>query len=265
MTSDLDPVDTASETHARRWLLLIVGLALALVCLTVALVYLIAGQHKAGHATTDGANRESIEVFHYQVSELSALAGYLSDLDDGRLKAAPPIDWFLAPRSDAYVARFVFDRTQNSPLPRITIEAGDAPFDQPSDLTEQNLGEFVEQLNTTLDAGRRQALERTRMDLVLGDVACVAYQVHRELHVGTNSYQVVREVLVTLHDGRLYTVSLDSLPWKLDDYRADAWAVVASLRFLQPPAPSEPPPASDSAEPADKQPDAAVPSPPDAT
>ena len=135
------------------------------------------------------------------MDELSDLGGYLSDLDEGRLRAAPPVEWYVEPRAKDYVARFVFDRMRQSPLPRITIEARDADFQQPRDVNQANLREFLELFTNSLSEDTRQAVEGDLLMLVLGDVPCVAYKLNKQFRVGNRVYPAEREVLVTLSQG----------------------------------------------------------------
>ncbi len=207
--------------------------ALALVGLTVAAVYLMSHRGRpvslpAGAAAQVSA--ETLEVFAYSADELSALADFLPDLDEGRVRAAPPVDWHVASRDPKCVARFLFDRA--FPLPRITIEARAASFPQPRDVRRENLLEFRERLLGSLEGKMRQAMEGQCWALVLGDVPCIAYRTQQVFQVGSGRYGADREVLVTLRNGRLYTVILDVQAGQLDDYRADAWAVMAGLKFL---------------------------------
>ena len=209
-------------------------LAVGLVCLTILCLYQTVRIRRQGAQTVRPSSSKP-EIHRYSPEDLSALAGYLSDdLDDGRLRVAPPISWYVAPRDKAYLVRFVFDRLRQSPLPRITIEAHDADFQHPRDVTQANLPEFLKQFTDSLDERTRRASEGRILMLMLGDVPCVSYTLNREFRVGTSRYKSEREVLVTLRNGRLYTVSLDVYAGKLLDSQGDAYAVVAGLRFVQP-------------------------------
>jgi hypothetical protein len=205
--------------------------AIRLACLIIGLLCLTIG---IGCQDDPATGQPAPEIYRFSVDELSDLGGYLSDLDEGRLRAAPPVEWYVEPRAKDYVTRFVFDRMRQSPLPRITIEARDADFPRPRDVTQANLHEFLAMFTNSLDEGIRQAVEGDLLMLVLGDVPCVAYKVNKQFRVGSRVYPAEREVLVTLSRGRIYTVSLDVYAGKLEDYRADAYAVVAGFQFLQP-------------------------------
>ena len=244
MTQGTTPSDT--EAGAPRHPIVLAWLAIVfLVCLIVAIVWLTISMWRQGSAAATpaaSAPAETPEIYTYSVNELSALAGYLSDLDEGRLRAAPPVQWCVAPRSKDCVARFVFDPTRQSPLPRITIESRDAGFPQLRDVNRANLHEFLAQFTRTLGDDAQPTVPRDLLVLVLGDVPCLAYTVNKQFRTGSRRFAAERHVVVTLRHGRLYTVSLDVYTGKLDDYRADVWAVVAGLQFPQPAAtePEEP-------------------------
>ncbi len=236
--------DTTSASAGRagpRQLLLPACLAIALVCLIVLFLYLtirIGRQGRAPAVPPAPSAPAPSEIYAYAVDELPALAAYLSaDLDAGRLRAAPPIDWFVAPRDKQHLAQFVLDRTGQSPLPRIRIDARDAPFRQLRDVTRENLPEFLALFPATLDDATRGATAGRILMLRIGDVPCLRYTQNLEFRVGPRKYAGERGVLVTLRQGRLYTVTLDVYVGKLDVYNGDAFAVIAGLQFLPPAAP----------------------------
>jgi hypothetical protein len=187
------------------------------------------GPTGAGHA---GGGAAGQEVFEYSADKLSGLAAYLPPLDDGRLRVAPPIQWQLRPRSEAYVARFVLD--PRVALPRITVEVTDADFPQPVDLTREDLLEFAQRIALGMDESTRQSLMVDVQPLVLGRVPCVRYVVHLRLKQDGKTFRAERETIATLAGGRIYQVVLDVFAGKLDDYRADAFAVMAGMEFLVP-------------------------------
>ncbi len=232
MTQDTISPNAGGRSLRRPVLLacLAMGLIIGLMCLTIG----IGRQEDPSTGPPAQAAASAPETYRFSVDELSDLGGYLSDLDEGRLRAAPPVEWYVEPRAKDYVTRFVFDRMRQSPLPRITIEARDADFQQPRDVNQANLREFLELFTNSLSEDTLQAVEGDLLMLVLGDVPCVAYKLNKQFRVGNRVYPAEREVIVTLSRGRIYTVSLDVYAGKLEDYRADAYAVVAGFQFLQP-------------------------------
>ncbi len=174
------------------------------------------------------------EVPGYTVDELSSIGSHLESLDEGRLCVAPPIEWHMVPRGKDYVVRFVRDRTNRSPLPRITVEAGETDWKKLGELSEANLKQFRDAVADDLEQKTRQALEEDVKPLKLGSILCVHYVVRKQYQVGGKVIRGSREVIQTLQHGRLYTVSLDVYAGKLYDYRGDAFAVMANMRFLVP-------------------------------
>jgi hypothetical protein len=247
-------LDTQSPSAAgsrRRHPLFYAGAAFGLIAVIVAVACLVFGRarhQEPALPATPPAAAATPEIQHYPTDQLSTLASYLPDVDEGRLRVAPPIDWYIAPRGENYVARFVFDRMRQSPLPRITVEARVADSPKLRDVTEEKLLEFMEEFVGSWDKDTPPAVHDSLLPLVLGDVPCVAYRMSKRFRLGNRVYPADREVLVTLRRGRLYTVSLDVYAGQLDDYRADAWGVVAGLQFPEPDATDQPPPAADKAD-----------------
>jgi hypothetical protein len=178
------------------------------------------------------------QIHRFAPSELTALGGYLEDADDGRLSLAPPVEWRRKLRDKAYVAQFVL--TEQSPFPRITVHVREAGFRVPRDATdEDSLLKFLDQIKTTLDRDSVTTLEGPQ-PLILGDVPCVRYVCLMGFHLKSasgsedRSIRGDREVIETLTRGRIYSVILDTYEGKIEDYRADAYAVVAGLRFQHP-------------------------------
>ncbi len=75
------------------------------------------------------------QIHRFDLSELTALGGYLEDLDEGRVSLAPPVEWRRSRRDKAHVARFVL--TEQSPFPRITVEVRDAGFREPRAVSDE--------------------------------------------------------------------------------------------------------------------------------
>lgn len=184
----------------------------------------------------------SPEVFKYSLEELSQIGGYLPVLDEGRLQVAPPVDWHMASRSKDYVARFLFDQNRRLALPRITVEVAEAEATDPRNLTKENLVAHVEALTSRIDDKLRQAVQESMRPMMLGDVPCVRYVVPKAFRQGDRTLRGEREVLQTIRDGRVYTVSLDVNASMLLEFRADVYAVVATMKFPLAPEPDAPEP-----------------------
>lgn len=215
--------------------------ALSCLCLVLA-----AGCGPAPPAVTPAHSEpgSELDVWEFQVDELSDLAAYLAEVDQGRLRIAPPIEWRVAPRSRDYLVRFVRFPDSASPLPRITVVGRDA--DTESTATDRAaVRAQLERLAAGIPQREAQAQEFSL--LVLGDVPCLRYIVPRTFRIGERSFRGEREVLITVANRRRYTVTLDVHAGKLEDYRADAYAVMAGMQFLQPSGGNESPPPAQSA------------------
>jgi hypothetical protein len=169
------------------------------------------------------------QVLGYRVDELSAIGAYLPELDEGRLQVAPPVDWRLAPRSNDYVARFVFDR--QSLLPMITVRVQEAEQENPGTLTRENVVSYVAALDASIDERLRSSLKEPIEPLMLGDVPCARYVQAKAFRRGERIIKASREVIETIRDGRVYSVELDAHVATLVEYRADAYAVMANMKF----------------------------------
>ena len=173
------------------------------------------------------------KVWRFSLKELNArLGAYLPPLDDGRLKAAPPEGWYAESRNKAYVTRFVLDRTHHAPLPRITILAEAATFKAPRALNEGNQLVFLKLVADSLGGATVAALKEPVRPMVIGSAPCVRYVVRVNLRLGKKTITADREVLKTLHGGRVYTVILDSNRGQLPKDRSKAYVVFAGLEFL---------------------------------
>lgn len=188
-------------------------------------------RESAPRSSAASRSSASKELMGYETEELSPIGNYLPVLDEGRLKAAPPVDWQVASRSQDYVVRFVFDRSRRIPLPRITIGARDATANEPLNLDRENVVAFVEALMGGMDEASLQALDGRVEPLMLGEIPCARYVVDKQFRFGERTLPARGEVLKTIRDGRVYTVLLDANVNTLVDYRADAYAVMANLRF----------------------------------
>jgi hypothetical protein len=191
-----------------------------------------AGCREAAGPQAMGPSTGTPTVFEYSASELSALGAYLPPLDEQRVCVAPPKQWHVRPRSEAYLARFA--RDTRIFLPRITVEAAQPGFEELRDVDRDSVVEFARLVASSLgDATQRMSQVGVR-PVVLGEVPCALYMVRVSLKVADRSHQADREVLTTLYHGRMYRVVLDVFPGQLDDYRADAFAVMAGMQFLAP-------------------------------
>ena len=120
-------------------------------CRIVWLTISIRRQGSAAATPAASAPAETPEIYTYSVDELSALAGYLSDLDEGSAAGRSTGSTGMLRRAARTTLRDSCSiRTRQSPLPRITIEARDAGFPQLRDVNRANLHEFLAQFTRTL-------------------------------------------------------------------------------------------------------------------
>lgn len=179
------------------------------------------------------ATADNTQVRHYTVDQIGEeLGGYLPPLDKQRLHIAPPAGWHVEPRSSKYLARFVFDETHRSPLPRITVTAEDADFDEPVDLDEKSLGLFLDLLDSALSDSARKGMLEPMKPMVLGDVPCVRFVVGKVYRRGNKKIRGECQIVKTLHAGRIYTVALDVYRGTLLEHHNEAYVVVAGMEFL---------------------------------
>ncbi len=184
------------------------------------------GQSGAATADSSVVKRYTIE----QIGE--TLGGYLPPLDNQRLRIAPPADWHVQPRSRKYLARFVFDATHRSPLPRITVTVDDANFDEPSELDDKSLGLFLDLLDSKMSDSARKGLIEPMKPMILGDIPCVRYVVGKVYRRGNRKIPGESQIVKTLHAGRIYTVTLDAYRGTLLGHHNEAYVVVAGMVFL---------------------------------
>lgn len=174
----------------------------------------------------------STELKRYAVADLRVQPGDpLPPLDGGNLQIAVPQEWDWArPQSDSgkqYLIGFHRKGSSLTNLPRILIEAEEAPAEFPT-VTEASLDKFVQYVGSTVSA---DAVRVPVQPLILGDIPC-------SRHVESarrKTVSVPRQVIKTVVNGRMYTVSLEVLELQFELYRDAAYAVVASI---QPPASS---------------------------
>ena len=70
--------------------------------------------------------------------------------------------------------------------------------------------------------------------MVLGDVPCLRYVVSKGYKLGDKVIQGECQVVMTLHAGHIYTVSLDVYRGTLIANKNRAYVVVAGMDFLTP-------------------------------
>ncbi len=181
----------------------------------------------------------SPEILGYTVEDLSVIGSYLPALDEACLQVAPPAEWHVAPRSKNYVVRFLFDRNRRLELPRITVKVSAAQEEDPRNLSKKNLVSYIQSMKKRMDEKKLQAMDGEIEPLVLGAVPCARYVVRKKFRRGEKNVSGECEVVQTIRAGRVYTVFLDVYAGTLVRYRADAYAVMATAKFLSTADPDE--------------------------
>ncbi len=152
-------------------------------------------------------------------------------VDDGRLQITRPKDWSVQGRSQGKLIEF--SASKNSRVPRIVIQGVDNQDIQ--QLDEHNVLDFYQQIVERL--GDTELIEQP-VALKLGETYCIRYVLQCTLSFTKKNkkttMKVERQVLITVQNGREYTLHADSFPGKFKDVRNPAYAVLGNMRFVQP-------------------------------
>jgi hypothetical protein len=168
----------------------------------------------AADATTPGTLKR------VDASDLPPLDDYLPPLDEGRVAVAPPAGWHRMPKTATYLCSFTQDR--GGRLPAIVVKVSDPTVEGFEHVTEENVAEFAEALQATLN----KPIEDAR-PLVLGTNAFARYV--KAARVKNVSAEV--QVLATIQNGRMYTVELQVIAKAILAHRDQGYAVGAGLKF----------------------------------
>jgi hypothetical protein len=156
------------------------------------------------------------------VTRLPALGDTSPPLDGGRLEAAGPADWSLAPRRPEWLIAYRI--TPSTAYPILMVNAEDATGK--ADTTAENAAA----LGSEIAAAESQGMVEEPWPVKLGERYWVQYLRHAK--AGDNSLE--RLILATVIGGRRYTVELRTQLGTADTYRAQAQAVAAGLRLTAP-------------------------------
>lgn len=158
------------------------------------------------------------------VAKLPKLTGGLPPLDDGRFKIDTPDGWRIAPRHKDYLIRL---QLSGATYPLILIQS--APSPDLARITRKNLGEFAARRQAALDkelGGQGVELAKEVTPIQVGDFLGVEYQ--RRAH--TEKVTLDRLFLVTVAEGRLYTLEMRALAGTLRALRPEFLAMAASIK-----------------------------------
>jgi hypothetical protein len=153
----------------------------------------------------------------------------LPPLDDGRVEISRPAEWEVGARQTGYLVWFHRYKDPKI-LPQIRITVEDAPSDAPT-ATPENAEAFADWLAGHVKQGLKnedELIEAVK-PVILGDNAFGRY-VKKGRYRGADSEQ---HMLVTAHNGRLYTIQQLVLKGDLlkTEIRDAAYAVGAGLKF----------------------------------
>lgn len=190
------------------------------ICLSLPLALLAGCGGSESESDSDSTAPKTI-----QASDLPKMDAVIeAELDNGRVKAAPPKDWTLLSRHQDYVVRFKAAASVQYPM--ILVTAKD--YENVVDVTKDNVDEFAKQIASALAAGEKPAkLYEEVRPIQVKSLAGATY-LRRANAKGT---VVDRFFVETVHGGRKYTVELRTPKGTLDQYRAYPVAVAAALQF----------------------------------
>lgn len=185
-------------------------------------------------------------IKHYAIEELTATEDEFL-IDDGRVEVAPPKDWKRLPRSDKYLV--CFTHADRAGLPRITVTSEAFSSSVFENVTSDNLVDFGKFRLEALSGGDEPAklIEAVR-PLQLGETTWIRYVVAASFA----NAAAEKQILETVHEGKLYRIELQVAPETLTVHRDAAYAVAAKMRFIE----------ADAAPPTTETPTEPIPTPP---
>ncbi len=200
------------------------------------------GSTNGGPAPATGSGGGDGEIKQYKLSELPKLGDPLPPLDGGRVQLAPPTGWHVLPRSSDYVTGFY--KTDRNKLPRIIIDGADEA-DGPATLTAAELPAFVKKIEAEVnkDLTDNEVLLEPVRPLILGDTPCARYVRAAKIRVLSSAVAAEQMFLVTVLNGRRYTLRLQVAKGELLGARDACYSVAAHLK------PAEGAPSGPAAEP----------------
>lgn len=163
-----------------------------------------------------------------------ANADPLPPLDEGRIQLAGPKGWKALPRDFSHLARF--DTGARNGLPRIEITVEESPYEDFKTLTKDNVVAFAKVVDKKIFAEEppgalASPIFEPPKPMIIGGVPCVRYVLPVNLRSQNTVYLVERQILETIHEGRLYRVELRVMEGTILRYRDAGYSVLASIQF----------------------------------
>lgn len=209
-------------------------------------------ESKNGETATDGPIRRDVD--------LGLLDDYGPPLDAARVEIARAKGWKPLPRSAPFLVQYSGSSARNNPLPRIQVTAEASSFGA-DELTENNLSDFLDLINTELKEQNKENSIRASNEpvaMIIGNRPCVRYVLAGLLRIGSTELSIDKQVLVTVANGRRYTLELQVLKGEIPKSRDESYAMMAGMKFAPgaaapvEPSPDETPPGE--ASPSEKPP-----------
>lgn len=176
-------------------------------------------------ATADNSGNYSPPPLQMVLTSNLPETNEIPDLDDGRLDGAVPVDWHLA-RSPEYVLQCRRRLDADYPILMVSVK----PETGQADLTRDNVAEFAAAVAAELAEDPSLAETRLRQQVTpvkIGNFIGVEYA-HG---AATAKNRLHRYFLVTVANGRRYTVELRALEGTQQGYVSAAQAMAANLKF----------------------------------
>jgi len=178
---------------------------------------------RAGKSVSRG--RSGGDFKHYSLADLQNKIGdYIPPLEGVTLQIAAPRDWVWSRVGGQYLVGFHEKGSSLNKLPRILVSVEDSPFPSIDNVDEGNVFDFADQVSRQ---DRWEDVRDTIVPVKLGSTACVQFVDYKRM----GDARVVRQTLMTVIGGRLYTIRLETYASQLSSHIEAAYAVAASIKL----------------------------------
>jgi hypothetical protein len=218
----LSPVSGLRPPTSRSVLFVLLCLICGTGCADVDELDSDAKKPKDGASQAAPAKPAAPTITSIPADDLPKMGALVGPLDDGHLEVPVPDGWYVPPRDSKYLFRMA--REQNVAYPTIIVEGGEKEAADPDSLGKENVLEYAKSLQADLaGAGEPPEVRALNID----GVYAVAYD--KGAKAGGTSLN--RQFLITIQQGRKYTVELRAFRGTLKDYRGKAYGVAARLKI----------------------------------
>lgn len=176
---------------------------------------------------------KGLEYKVYETKNLPKVSLALPPLDEGRIEVTGPAKWKVLSRSSSYLVGFYRITADSPPLIQMTVDSEKWTDTAVKTATLDNLDDFVAAMEKLVasELAEGAELQETIVPLILGDRPWARYVRGARFKVKGNLTAGDRQFLRTVVDGRIYTIELQVFKGKILDYRDDAYAVAANMKF----------------------------------